>query len=92
MAEYLTSIGCPLDVRAKGDGRDANRKWFTGEVFAKFVEGDAADQSPGFVANITAILDIIYVKCPHRPPSPPHPQLPVPLLLPLPPRLHRKEI
>ena len=64
VAEYLTSIGCPLDVRAKGDGRDANRKWFTGEVFAKFVEGDAKDESPGLVANINAIIDIIYVKCP----------------------------
>ena len=38
VAEYLTSIGCPLDIRAKGDGRDANRKWFTGETFQRFVE------------------------------------------------------
>ena len=62
VAEYLTLIGCPLDVRAKGDGRDANRKWFTGEIFQRFVEGDG--HSPGLAANITAIFDIIYVKAP----------------------------
>ena len=39
VAAYLSSIGCPLDIRAKGDGRDANRKWFTGEVLQRFVEG-----------------------------------------------------
>eukprot|EP00966_Prymnesium_polylepis_P303710 7015762-Prymnesium_polylepis.1 len=26
VAEYLESVGCALDIRAKGDGRDANRK------------------------------------------------------------------
>ena len=62
VAEYLTLINCPLDVRAKGDGRDANRKWFTGEIFQRFVEGD--EHSPGLAANITAIFDIIYVKAP----------------------------
>ena len=62
VAEYLTLVGCPLDVRAKGDGRDANRKWFTGEIFQRFVEGDG--HSPGLAANITAIFDIIYVKAP----------------------------
>ena len=70
VAAYLTSIDCPLDVRAKGDGRDANRKWFTGEVFARFVEGDAAGRSPGLVVNIDAIIDIIYVKCPAPAPAP----------------------
>ena len=62
VAEYLTSIGCPLDVRAKGDGRDCNRKWFSGEVFQRFVEGDA--HSPGLAENIMAIMDIIYLKAP----------------------------
>ena len=62
VAEYLTSVRCPLDVRAKGDGRDANRKWFTGEVFQRFVEGDS--HSPGLAENIKAIMDIIYVKAP----------------------------
>lgn len=68
VADYLTSIGCPLDIRAKGDGRDANRKWFLGDVFQRFVEGDSKDNkpgiNPGLMANITAILDIIYLKCP----------------------------
>ena len=40
VAEYLLSIGCPLDVRAKTDGRDANRKWFLGEAFQRFGEGE----------------------------------------------------
>jgi hypothetical protein len=62
VAEYLSSIGCPLDIRAKGDGRDANRKWFTGEVFQRFVKGDAL--SPGLAENIKAIMDIIYLKAP----------------------------
>ena len=62
VAEYLTSIGCPLDVRAKGDGRDANRKWFTGEIFQRFVEGGG--ESPGLAENIKAIMDIIYLKAP----------------------------
>ena len=64
VAEYLTSIGCPLDVRAKGDGRDCNRKWFTGEIFQRFVEGSTDGLSPGLAENITAIMDIIYVKAP----------------------------
>ena len=78
VAEYLISIGCPLDVRAKSDGRDANRKWFTGEIVAKFVEGDDSDQSPGLVANINAILDILYVKCPAPPAAPTPPSVPAP--------------
>ena len=64
VAEYLTSIDCPLDVRAKGDGREANRKWFTGEIFQRFVEGDLAGRSPGLAENIKAIMDIIYLKAP----------------------------
>ena len=70
VAEYLTSIGCPLDVRAKGDGRDANRKWFSGETFQRFVEGDAAGLSPGLAENIKAIMDIIYLKAPAPAPPP----------------------
>ena len=62
VAEYLTSIGCPLDIRDKNDGRDANRKWFTGEVCQRFVEGD--NLSPGLAENIKAIMDIIYLKAP----------------------------
>ena len=62
VAEYLASIECPLDVRDKKDGRDANRKWFSGEVLQRFVEGGGA--SPGLAENIVAIMDIIYVKAP----------------------------
>ena len=65
VALYLSSVGCPLDIRAKGDGRDANRKWFTGEVFQRFVEGDSL--SPGLAENIKAIMDIIYLKAPALP-------------------------
>ena len=46
LAEYLISIDCPLDVRAKGDGRDANHKWFMGDVFIRFVEGGGEDEQP----------------------------------------------
>jgi hypothetical protein len=55
-------------VRDKKDGRDANRKWFTGEVFQRFVEGDAL--SPGLMCNIKAIMDIIYLKAPAPTPAP----------------------
>ena len=78
VAEYLTLIGCPLDVRNKQDGRDANRKWFTGESFQRFVEGDAS--SPGLAENIRSIMDIIYLKAP-APPDPvasTEPAVPVP--------------
>ena len=86
VAEYLTSTGCPLDVRAKGDGRDCNRKWFTGEIFQRFVEGSTDGLSPGLAENITATMDSIYVKAP----------APAPLLMPLPPlpktRPHAKAV
>ena len=63
LAEYLIialiSIDCPLDVRAKGDGRDANHKWFMGDVFIRFVEGGGKTNSPGLIGNINAILDIL---------------------------------
>ena len=59
LAEYLISIDCPLDVRAKGDGRDANRKWFMGDVFIRFVEGEPNTNNPGLIGNINAILDIL---------------------------------
>ena len=72
VAAYLTAIGCPLDVRAKGDGRDANKKWFSGEAFAWFCEG--SETSPGLAENIAAIMDIIYLKCPA--PAPPVPAAP----------------
>ena len=86
VAEYLTDIGCPLDVRAKGDGRDANRKWFTGEVFQRFVEGDMhrGGSSPGLAENIKALMDIIYLKAPAAPgpadpadPADPAPAVPI---------------
>ena len=79
VAEYLTYVGCPLDVRAKCDGRDANRKWFTGEIFAKFVEGDDSGHCPGLVSNINAILDIIYVKYPAPLADPSTPAAPAPV-------------
>ena len=65
VAEYLNSIGCPLDVRAKGDGRDANKKWFSGEAFAWFCEG--SETSPGLAQNVAEIMDIIYRKSPPPP-------------------------
>ena len=56
-------------MRAKKDGREANRKWFSGEIFQRFVEGDAAGLSPGLAENIKAIMDIIYLKAPAPPPT-----------------------
>ena len=66
VAEYLTSIDLPLDVRNKNDGRDANKKWFSGADFQKFVEGTGPldDPGPGLPEHIKAIMDIIYFKCP----------------------------
>lgn len=60
-AEYLTYIKCPLDVRDKKDGRDKNRKWFLGDMFQRFVEGDGKT-NPGLIGNINRIIDIIYLK------------------------------
>ena len=63
VADYLLEIGCPLDIRAKGDGRDANRKWFSGAVFQQFVEGNDTN-NPGWISNMQEILEIIFVKSP----------------------------
>ena len=62
VAEYLSEIGCPLDIRAKSDGRDAARKWFTGGVFQHFVEGGKDATKGGLKRNIEAIVDIIFNK------------------------------
>ena len=66
VAQYLTDIGLPLDVRNKNDGRDANKKWFSGADFQKFCEGTgpADNPGPGLGEHIKAIMDIIYYKCP----------------------------
>ena len=60
VAEYLSEIGCALDIRAKGDGRDAGRKWFTGAIFQRFVEGGQDDNIGGLKRNIENIVDIIF--------------------------------
>jgi hypothetical protein len=89
VAEYLTSIGCPLDVRAKGDGRDANKKWFSGEVFAWFIEGSAT--SPGLAENVASIMDIIYLRCPAPPPAATPPAAAPPAAAPLPAEANRTQ-
>ena len=60
VAEFLSEINCPLDIRAKSDGRDANRKWFTGGVFQHFVEGGKDETKGGLKRNIEAIVDIVF--------------------------------
>ena len=73
VAQYLTDIGLPLDVRNKNDGRDANKKWFSGADFQKFVEGTGPldNPGPGLAEHIKAIMDIIYYKCPAPEPAAP---------------------
>ena len=60
VAEYLHEIGCSLDIRAKGDGRDADRKWFTGAIFQRFVEGGSDETVGGLKRNIEKIVDVIF--------------------------------
>lgn len=59
VAEYLSKIGCSLDILAKGDGRDADRKWFTGAILQRFVEGGSDESVGGLKRNIQKIVDII---------------------------------
>jgi hypothetical protein len=64
VAEYLGSIGCALDIRAKGDGRDADMKWFTGAIFQRLMEGTKLGDEGGLKRNIEAIVDIIFRQLP----------------------------
>ena len=68
VADYLTEIGCVLDVRAKSDGRDTSRKWFTGAIFQRFVKGGADENVGGLKRNTERIVDIIFY---HHPVSEP---------------------
>lgn len=56
----MSEIGCSLDIRAKGDGRDADRKWFTGAILQRFVEGGSDESVGGLKQNIQKIVDIIF--------------------------------
>ena len=60
VAQYLSEIGCSLDIRAKGDGRDADRKWFAGAILQRFVEGGSDESVGGLIQNIQKIVDIIF--------------------------------
>ena len=64
VAEYLSSIGLHLDIRAKGK-RDPGQKWFSAAQVDEFVLGWGhfkKSKSPGLVANILAILGIVLDK------------------------------
>eukprot|EP00965_Chrysotila_dentata_P237894 6202182-Pleurochrysis_carterae.AAC.2 len=75
VAKYLDSIGCALDIRAKGQ-RNPEQKWFAASTFDQFCCGKFASessQSPGLATNIWAILGrIIDVPVPAaaQPPAP----------------------
>eukprot|EP00965_Chrysotila_dentata_P189558 6173385-Pleurochrysis_carterae.AAC.2 len=62
VAEYLNSIGCPLDIREKGK-RDNNQKWFTASAFDDYVNGvscRAKSASPGLAENTWAICERVF--------------------------------
>ena len=64
VAEYLSSIGLHLDIRAKGK-RDPGQKWFSAAQADEFVLGAdhfSKSKSPGLVKNILNIISIIFDK------------------------------
>ena len=64
VAEYLSSIGLHLDIRARGK-RDPGQKWFSAAQVDEFVLGTlmrTKSKSPGLVKNILAICEIIFDK------------------------------
>eukprot|EP00965_Chrysotila_dentata_P190724 6174057-Pleurochrysis_carterae.AAC.1 len=58
VAEYLDSIDCPLDLRAKGQ-RNPEQKWFSASSFDQLVLASTSGKgkSPGLAANIWAIVE-----------------------------------
>ena len=58
-----------LDIRDKSDGRDAARKWFTGAIFQRFVEGGSDESVEGMKCNIEHIVDIIFKHAPAPAPA-----------------------
>ena len=59
IGEFLSEIGCPLDVRNK-ENRDPNRKWFHGSVWHyDFVRG-ANKRSYGLHVNVFQLCLIVY--------------------------------
>ena len=64
VADYLSTIGLHLDIRAKGK-RDPGQKWFSAAQADEFVLGDSYynnSKSPGLVKNVLAIIAIIFDK------------------------------
>eukprot|EP00965_Chrysotila_dentata_P050281 1665888-Pleurochrysis_carterae.AAC.1 len=60
--EYMESIGCYLDTRAKGQ-RNPEHKFMTGSTVDDFVLGklrDVKSESPGLVINTLAFCEIVY--------------------------------
>eukprot|EP00965_Chrysotila_dentata_P121466 4015645-Pleurochrysis_carterae.AAC.1 len=62
VAAYLDSIGCALDVRAKGS-RNPEQKWFSAATVDDFVLGSLHSQtskSPGLAMNIWALIERVF--------------------------------
>eukprot|EP00965_Chrysotila_dentata_P206800 6183754-Pleurochrysis_carterae.AAC.1 len=61
-SEYMESIGCYLDLRAKGQ-RNPEHKFMTGATVDDFVLGklrDVKSKSPGLAVNTLALCEIVY--------------------------------
>eukprot|EP00965_Chrysotila_dentata_P220749 6191974-Pleurochrysis_carterae.AAC.1 len=59
---YLESIGCFLDLRAKGV-RNPKQKWMNGAAVDDFIMGQLGDpksKSPGIAVNPVALCEIVY--------------------------------
>eukprot|EP00965_Chrysotila_dentata_P124195 4104591-Pleurochrysis_carterae.AAC.1 len=95
VAKYLDSIGCALDIRAKGQ-RNPEQKWFSASTFDQFCCGSVASessQSPGLATNIWAIIERIVDQPASVAPvaaQPPAPARPAPARAPAPSRSRRK--
>eukprot|EP00965_Chrysotila_dentata_P055549 1842847-Pleurochrysis_carterae.AAC.2 len=60
--EYMESIGCYLDLRAKGQ-RDPQQKFMSGSTVDDYVLGklrDRTSKSPGLAVNTLALCEIVY--------------------------------
>eukprot|EP00965_Chrysotila_dentata_P063575 2106370-Pleurochrysis_carterae.AAC.3 len=65
---YTESIGCYLDLRAKGQ-RNPDNKFMTGATVDNYVMGrlrDPKSKSPGLAANTLAMCELVYTTSRHK--------------------------
>ena len=59
-SELLTSIGCPLDLRTKEEGRRKEDSWFSGAKWQQLVEGNGKNPGglPRVICSLVRIMEM----------------------------------